>query len=77
MVLIALTVIASFADASGDTLFGITAGSPVLAIGAALVALQPMVVSFLGFIQYRDKLTKLQLYGLVVMIAGALVLSVL
>ncbi len=77
MVLISLTVIASIADASGDTLFGITIGSPVLAIGAALVALQPMVVSFLGFILYRDKLTKLQLYGLVVMIAGALVLSVL
>lgn len=76
LVLIALTVVASLADASGDTLFGITVGSSVLAIGAALVALQPMIVSFFGFLLYKDKLTRLQLYGLVVMIAGALVLSI-
>ncbi len=75
--LLALTVIASVADASGDTLFGITVGSPVLVIGAALIALQPMAQSFMGFVLYKEKLTRLQLYGLVVMIVGALVLSVL
>ena len=76
-VLLILVSIASFADASGDTIFGITSGSSVLAIGAALVALQPMVVSFLAFVIYKDKLTKLQLIGLIVMLVGALILSVL
>ena len=76
MVLIALTIVAAFADASGDTLFGITVGSPVLAIGAALIALQPMIVSFFGFLLYKEKLTKLQLYGLAIMIVGALILSI-
>lgn len=76
-VLLVLVSIASFADASGDTIFGITSGSSVLAIGAALVALQPMVVSFLAFVIYKDKLTKLQLIGLIVMLVGALILSVL
>ncbi len=76
-VLLILVSIASFADASGDTIFGITSGSSVLAIGAALVALQPMVVSFLAFVIYKDKLTRLQLIGLLVMLVGALILSVL
>ncbi len=74
-VLLILVSIASLSDASGDTIFGITSGSPVLAIGAALVALQPMAVSFLAFVIYKDKLTRLQLYGLLVMLIGALVLS--
>ncbi len=76
-VLLILVSIASFADASGDTIFGITSGSSVLAIGAALVALQPMVVSFLAFVIYKDKLTRMQLIGLLVMLVGALILSVL
>ncbi len=76
-VLLILVSIASFADASGDTIFGITSGSSVFAIGAALIALQPMVVSFLAFVIYKDKLTRLQLIGLLVMLVGALILSVL
>ncbi len=77
MVMVALTIIASFSDAVGDTVFGITIGSSVLVIGAALVALQPMVVSFFGFLFYKEKLTKVQFLGLATMFAGAFVLSVL
>lgn len=77
MVLIALTAIASGADAVGDVIFGITISSAVLVIGAALVALQPMAASFFGFLFYRERLTKLQFSGLIIMVAGAFVLSVL
>ncbi|MDE1833723.1 MAG: DMT family transporter [Candidatus Micrarchaeota archaeon] len=76
-VLIALTIIASFADAVGDVLFGITVGSPVLAIGAAIIALSPMMISFFGFVLYKERLTRLQLFGLLIMIIGALALSIL
>lgn len=74
---IILTLVASFADAVGDTIFGITIGSNVLALGAALIALQPMAVSFLGFALYRDRMTRVQLIGFIIMVAGAFSLSVL
>ncbi len=77
LVLVSFTLIASFSDAVGDVLFGITVGSPSLALGAALVALQPMLVSFFAFLLYKERLTKLQLYGLLIMIIGALALSLL
>lgn len=73
--LLGLTVFASFADAVGDSIFGITVGSSVLAIGSALIALQPMMVSFLGFLLYKERLTRLQFFGLAVMIIGAIALS--
>ncbi len=76
MVLVVLTLIAAFCDGSGDAIFGITLQSPVLAIGAAIIALAPMMTAFFSFLLYKDKLTRTQLYGLVVMIIGALALSV-
>jgi drug/metabolite transporter (DMT)-like permease len=76
-VLVALTVIGAFVDSAGDTVFGITVGSTVLAVGGALMAVAPMVVSFFGFLFYRERLRRIEIAGLLVMVFGAFVLTVL
>ncbi len=75
--LVVLTIIAAFADASGDTVFGITISSTVLAIGGALVALSPMITSFFGFLFYRERLRRIEIVGLLIMVSGALAVTVL
>ncbi len=75
--LVILTIVGAFVDAIGDTVFGITVGSTVLAVGGALMALAPMVVSFFGFVFYKERLRRMELVGLLVMVVGAFVLSVL
>ncbi len=77
IVLLSLAVIGALADGSGDTVFGITIGNNVLAIGAALSAFSPMMVPFLAFIFYKEKLTRLQFLGLLAMVAGGIIVSVL
>ncbi len=75
--MIILLIIMGIADGCGDAIFGITAISKVFAIGGALTALSPMVVVFLGFLFYRERLNKTQMAGFFVMVAGAVILSVL
>ncbi|MEM3839166.1 MAG: DMT family transporter [Candidatus Micrarchaeaceae archaeon] len=75
--LISLATIAAFADASGDTVFGITLQTNVLALGGAMLALSPMFIAFAGFLLYHEKLTRLQLAGLAIMVIGAVALNAL
>ncbi len=77
LILIILATIAALADATGDTIFGITLNTNVLALGGAMLALSPMFIAFCGFLLYREKLTGMQLLGLCIMVIGAVSLSVL
>jgi adenosylcobyric acid synthase len=71
-----LLALAAMVDASGDFLFSYVTGTNALAIGSALTALTPMAAAFIGgLLIYKDKLTDSQLVGFVIMVAGALVLS--
>jgi drug/metabolite transporter (DMT)-like permease len=74
--IILLAIVAGLLDGTGDTLFGFTMHLNVIAAGAAITALVPVFVSLFSFILYHDKLTKPQLIGFVVMVAGALSLAV-
>lgn len=74
--LVSLAVIGALADGIGDTVFGVTIGNNVLAIGSAISAFSPMIVSFFGFLFYKEKLTRMQFFGLMIMVVGAIVLSV-
>ena len=77
VLLLCLAFIVALLDSSGDAVFSYVISLNQLAIGSALSALTPMFVSFLGVIIYKDRFTKLEFIGLVVMIIGALALSVL
>jgi drug/metabolite transporter (DMT)-like permease len=69
-------VLAGLSDGVGDTLFAYTFGSGAVAIGSALSALTPIVITVASYFIYREKLTRLQLVGVAVMVIGALALSI-
>jgi drug/metabolite transporter (DMT)-like permease len=66
--------IAGIADGLGDTIFGFIVQHQYLAIGSALSILTTVFISILAYFVYRDRLTKLELAGLVLAILGAAVL---
>ena len=74
--IIILAIVSGLLDGAGDTLFGFTMHLNVIAAGAAITALSPVLVSLCAFIIYHDRLTKPQLIGFIVMVAGALSLAV-
>lgn len=77
LLIILFMVIAGLTDGSGDAIFAFVVGANAVAIGGALSAIQPMLVSGISFIVYKDRLTRPQLLGLLVMVVGAVALSVL
>lgn len=76
-VLALLAIIAGLVDGVGDTIFAFVVGSNSLAVGGALTALQPILVSFFAFIIYKERLNPMQLAGFVLMCFGAIILSIL
>lgn len=74
---ISIAVLAGLADGIGDTLFSYTYGSGFVAIGSAISGLAPIFITIISFYIYKDRLTKLQLTGLVIMVLGAVALSLL
>jgi drug/metabolite transporter (DMT)-like permease len=72
---VAATLISGLCDGAGMVALGYVFLSNTVAIGGLLLALEPAFILLLGRVFYKDKLTKLQLIGSVVMIMGALVLS--
>ena len=72
--LLIIGVLAGIADGAGDTLFGFITLHKYLAIGGALTILTTVGVSVLAYFVYKDRLTKLELIGLLVAILGAAIL---
>ena len=46
-----------------------------VALGSAIVALEPAIVAILGIVAYRERLTSLQLFGLIVSVGAAAALN--
>jgi len=46
-------------------------------VGSAVTAVEPAIVAFLGFAFYKERLTSLQLFGLIISVVAAVVLSLL
>lgn len=69
------TVINGVGDGIGMLAFGFVFLGNVVALGGALLALEPAFIMLLGYLFYKDRWTRLQFAGFVVMIAGAVALS--
>lgn len=75
--LLMLALLAGLVDGAGDLSFGIALFHNFITIGSALTALAPMVVAIASYFVYKDRLTGLQLAGFLVMVVGAVALSLL
>ncbi len=73
--LLAMGLIAGTLDGLGTTTLGLLAVLGAVAIGGAIGALGSGVVAVLSRIFYKDKLTKPQLVGVIIMIGAAVTLS--
>ncbi len=69
--------IVGLAIGSGSLIFGFLIISKMLAQGAAIIALTPIVVAIASKRTYLDRLTKVQVAGILVAVSGALVLAFL
>jgi len=72
----AATLISGIFDGAGMVALGYVFLSNTVALGGVFLALEPALILLLGRVFYKDRLTKMQLIGSVVMIIGALALSV-
>jgi len=72
-----LAIVTGLANGLGDALFGVVAYYNIVAIGGAINALTPIIVGAVAYFLYRDRLNKAQLVGFIIMIAGAVVLSLM
>lgn len=74
---IALMLMIGIFDSIGNLSFGYVALSNIIAIGASITALVPVIVGVLGKVFYKDKLTLIQLLGFTMCVIGAIVISLL
>lgn len=77
LVLVVIAVVAGILDGSGDLAFAIAIHFNFLTIGSALTALAPVVAAVASYFAYKERLNKLQFIGFVIMVLGALSLSLL
>lgn len=63
-------------DATGDVFFGLAISLNYEAIGAAITALGPIFVYGISSIVFKDRLTRSQMIGILVMIIGGIVLAI-
>jgi drug/metabolite transporter (DMT)-like permease len=71
----AATLISGLFDGAGMVALGYVFLSNTVAVGGMLLALEPAFILLLGRLFYKDKLTRLQLFGSIVMIIGAVLLG--
>ena len=76
-VIFGIGILIGVLDGSGDTLFAYTIHTNLVALGAAITALGPLLVAVFSYFIFRDRLTKAQTLGFAIMILGALVIALL
>lgn len=69
-------IIAGLADGVGDTLFAYVTLNGYLAIGSALTLLGPIFAGVIAHYVYKDRLTKAQLVGFMIIMIGAILITV-
>jgi drug/metabolite transporter (DMT)-like permease len=74
--MIILVLIAGLTNGIGDSMFSVTTTYNVLALGAAITALSPMLVALIAYFIFRDRLTNRQKFGFIIMFAGSFLLSI-
>lgn len=73
---ITLAVVAALTNAMGDFAFSFVVGAQAVSIGSALGILSLIVTVIISVLIYRDKLTRLQVLGIAITIAGALAIAI-
>jgi drug/metabolite transporter (DMT)-like permease len=69
-------IVAGLADGVGDTLFAFVTLNGYLAMGSALTLLGPIFAGVFAHFIYKDRLTRAQLLGFVIIVVGAVLLTV-
>lgn len=70
-----LVLLLGLLDGLGNLLFSYVAYLNVVAVASAITALIPLGVGILGYLFFKEKLTKLQLVGFLIAIMGAVIIG--
>ncbi|MDE1855811.1 MAG: DMT family transporter [Candidatus Micrarchaeota archaeon] len=74
--LMAISVIAGVLDGFGNVTFGIAVSSNLISLAGIFTAAAPLIVTGLSYVVYKERLTKLQGFGMGLAVIGALVLTI-
>lgn len=74
--LMAISVIAGVLDGFGNVTFGIAVSSNLISLAGIFTAAAPLIVTGLSYVVYKERLTKLQGFGMGLAVIGALVLAI-
>jgi drug/metabolite transporter (DMT)-like permease len=73
--LLGLGIAAGLLNGTGDSTFGIVSANHLLAVGATIVSTGTLLVAILAYIFLKERLTKLQKMGLLIVVIGVFALS--
>ncbi|MDE1847126.1 MAG: DMT family transporter [Candidatus Micrarchaeota archaeon] len=71
-----LLVIAGILDGAGNILFGKVVSLNELQVGSIFSAMVPIVITGLGYVVYKERLTRLQAIGMLAAVIGALIIAI-
>ncbi|MDE1761689.1 MAG: DMT family transporter [Candidatus Micrarchaeota archaeon] len=71
-----LLVIAGILDGAGNILFGKVVSLNELQVGSIFSAMVPIVITGLGYVVYKERLTRLQAIGMLAAVMGALIIAI-
>ncbi|MGC8586878.1 MAG: EamA family transporter [Candidatus Micrarchaeia archaeon] len=75
--IISLALLAGIFDGIGNTLFSFVSFSNKVAVGSAVLSLEPVIIWFVGYALYKEKITKLQKVGFAIATIGYLLLALI
>ncbi len=73
---IIFAIVAVIAGALGNLLFGFIETSNYLAISGAIANTSPIIITFLAWLVYKEKLTTTQVLGLFIAVLGAIIINI-
>jgi drug/metabolite transporter (DMT)-like permease len=75
--ILALGVLAGLLDGSGNVVYASAISGDFIVLAGSIVAILPATIAISGVLFFREKLTAIQISGIFLAIAGALVISLL
>ncbi len=63
-------------DGTGTAAFGFVTALAAVGLTGVMNAITPVVAAIIGYRYYKERFTKLQLFGFVIMVAGAVLVSI-
>lgn len=75
LAIISLVVLAGLFDGIGNLLFSFVSFSNKVVIGSAILSMEPIIIWLIGFLVYKEKITRLQGAGFIIATIGYIALS--